>query len=213
MDKFSIMVSAIQKYKKVETVRKYFNIISLKYANSKDYKEFHDKYIQGYGCFAKTTVNLLNGDKQDVLCFSGLKYKSEISRVIKLIVTNGNFKNAYLINVSGKIRYYINKTDYITKDDADKSGFSYHNRMFSCCERKTFAAYENWMNCKSYVMTVKYQPCELCKESVKRHNKKYNGKKHCGKRLKKLSNRSIYDSQAVQIYNTLFGTKKRKINH
>lgn len=148
-----------------------------------EYNKFKKKYLQELGgCFSLTMVEKKDKSREDILCFSGLKdypENSKIGKAIKKIKDDGGFQHPKVVKVSNKIKYDLICGLYITYGDAQKCcAFSTdrkkYSRMFSCCERKTIADY-NWNKCASYTMIVKYAPCELCNEPVRKHNELYNG--------------------------------------
>ena len=180
-----------------------------KITNSKIYKNKFKKRFIDDGCFLKANVIDTNGNYQDVLCFSGLKQfdgSDYLSIAINDIVNSGVFHNPYLVKVNDNIRYYITHDKYITLGDAKTNSKTLNPRMFSCCERKTFADYD-WSKCRSYKMTIKYEPCALCEISVKKHSDKYNGTIICGKSesLKPID-KAKYDSIAQVIYDSVHKT-------
>lgn len=188
----SNIVSEIQHYQ-VEGLRHRFEHIINDNTHNKEYENFKKDYlIEGDGkCFSVTTVHNIDGSKQDLVCFSGIFFKDEISKAINKIVDgiskDPNFNSPKLVTVNDTIRYYIDDKNYITYGQAKQCcSFirnSKYNRMFSCCERKTFAFEDyNWDECTSYIMIVKYPPCELCEIPVAKHNKKYNGQPIPGKK-------------------------------
>lgn len=175
-----------------------------KITDSKIYQDkFNNRYIDGSGCFLKANVIDTTGNNRDVLCFSGLKQHNGndyLSLAIKQIVDSGVFHNPYLVKVNDKIRYYISSEKYITLGDAKSYGSFFPHRMFSCCERKTFADYD-WSNCRSYKMIIKYEPCTLCALSVQKHKTKYSGTILCGKYEHGSSiDKDEFDHIAQEIY-------------
>ena len=169
------------------------------------FSQFRNKYIKR-GCFSKTLV--FDGTTYtDLLCFSGSKKPTgQLETSIKRIANCGLFQNCQLIILPYETRYMLSETKYITLGDAIISSLydeKQHGRMFSCCERKTFAGY-NWSSCKVFRMIVKYQPCELCEDIVKYYKKKYNGEVIYGKKLPPLQNRKTFDDIANAIHHKLY---------
>lgn len=168
--------------------------------------EFCERYLsEKGGCFCLTEVNK-NGTQQHVLCFSGQKFTDAIIAAINCIVNSGHFNNPFTITKSDKVRYYICPHKYVTYADACKTNKASKPRMFSCCERKTFAEY-NWQDVDSYVMIVKYQPCELCQLPVFEHTMKYRGRIIAGIRLAPLRGIPLFDAIAEEIYNEVHASK------
>lgn len=162
---------------------------------------FRNKYIgESNGCFSFTKVKK-NGVSENVLCFSGQSFKG-LNGAIDRIAQSRRFGNSIIIRQSMKVRYYICPERYITHADAHNSRIKHNDRMFSCCERKTFAEY-NWQGVESYTMTVKYFPCELCQWSVNRHNMKYRGTIKAGVRRSPLLEKAGFDAIADEIYNEI----------
>ena len=149
--------------KKLDKLIRY---LALRYGSSK----FRQKYASGNGCFSKT-LTFDGQEYTNVLCFSGINTPSpSIQNSINRIAGCGLFGKHYVVMISPKVRYYISQTKFITLGDAVGSGlFNSKNkldgRMFSCCERKTFADYD-WSKCQWFRMVVRYTPCELCKVEV-----------------------------------------------
>lgn len=168
--------------------------------------KFNNRYIDSNGCFLKANVIDKTGNDQDILCFSGIKQpdgNDYLSLAIKKIANSGVFHNPYLVKVNDKIRYYISPKKYITLGDAKSFGPVSSPRMFSCCERKTFADYD-WSNCRSYKMIIKYEPCILCALSVQKHTTKYHGTISCGKHKQGASlDKDKFDSIAQEIYDSM----------
>ena len=150
------------------------------------------------GCFSLTEVKK-NGLQQDVLCFSGQKFNKKITEALRLIERSGHFRNPIIITKSDKVRYYICPERYVTFAEACKTNKAYQPRMFSCCERKTFAEYD-WNNVESYTMTVKYQPCELCQLPISEHTMKYRGRIMAGIKLAPLGKIPLFNAIAEEIY-------------
>ena len=142
------------------------------------------------------------------MCFSGLKKhpeNSNIGKAIKIIEKYGGFQNPQVVDVTDNIRYYLICGLSISYGIAKKCSIfktGRYNRMFSCCERKTIAGYL-WNDCASYTMIVKYAPCELCKEPVKKHNELYNGRVLHGKATEPLERIGEYDRLAKCIWSSL----------
>lgn len=154
------------------------------------------------GCFSKTEV-IKNGKQEDILCFSGVSFKTNsINIAINDIVNSGHFLNPTGITKSDKVRYYICPQHYITYADAETSKEKFSNSMFSCCERKTFAEYD-WRGVTSYTMIVKYPPCELCQFPVWKHSKKYNGRINHEIKHEHTDRKTKFDAIARIIYNKI----------
>lgn len=176
-----------------------------------EYDDFKDKYLQeGGSCFSLTIVKKKDGSRQDVLCFSGLKdyaENSNIGKAIKKIKKDGGFQNPQVVKVTDKIRYDLICGLSISYGKAQKcSVFSKtgrYNRMFSCCERKTIADYP-WNDCASYTMIVKYAPCVLCKEPVRKHNVLFNGIVLHGKATKSIKLIGEFDRLAKCICSSFY---------
>lgn len=158
----------------------------------------YTKSVDRGRCFSKTEV-IKNGKREDVLSFSGVNLKPPIKTAIDTIVNSGHFLNPTCIIAYSKVRYYICPAQYITYDEAKASKVEFENRMFSCCERKTFAEY-NWQGVTSYTMIVKYPPCELCQFPVYKHSKKYNGKVNHEIKHDFTDRKKRYDEIARTIY-------------
>lgn len=166
-------------------------------------ERFDKRYMGEDGCFMKTNVVTADAN-EDVLCFSGLKDfdgNDYLSRAVKMIVDSGYFHNAYLVKVRDGIRYYLSDSKYITLGEAKAFGGHLEARMFSCCERKTFADYD-WSKCVSYKMIVKYEPCGMCSIPVKKHRAKYKPNELVwGKKWDfPLKDMDKYDAIAKEIY-------------
>lgn len=178
VQKLAMTTQKIQDNNYINEVRR----IIKKIIAGKVYRQFRKKYLRDDGgCFLKATIRYNNQQcNRDVLCFSGLSQPNkQIQGAIDKILKSGVFHRPYLVQVSDDIRYYV-PNGYVTYGEAKVSGIKYNHRMFSCCERKTFADY-NWVNCISYNMIVKYKPCELCSEPVNKHRSKYEGHISYGK--------------------------------
>ncbi len=169
-----------------------------------EYATFHNTYLREKGgCFSLTMVDKKDGSKQDVLCFSGLKDSSQdptIYKAIQKIKDEGGFQDPHVVQVTDKIRYDLICGLYITYGEAKKCNIfskkGRYNRMFTCCERKTFADYD-WNDCASYTMIVKYAPCELCEMSVRKHKTLYNGHVLHGKATQPLKRIGEFDRLAM----------------
>lgn len=201
---FSHILLKIQKENSVKRLKSDLEKIT----KSKEYNDFKDLYLYGKSCFMQAKI-IFKDRKVKVLCFSGLYFKQPIINAIKIIKQSDQFKDAYFVDVSDDIRYYLpNNNSYITYGEAkqiavkSKKKINYESRMFSCCERKTFADF-NWNGCQSYEMIVKYAPCELCHHQVNIFKNLYNGKTISGKSTGQLKKRQEYDAIAMNIYNKL----------
>lgn len=165
-------------------------------------EKFKDRYLQDSGgCFSLTVTNKTNGTSDKILCFSGQSFKG-LNESINKIVQSERFKNSVVIKKSLKVRYYICPDKYVTHAEAKQTHKDSEPRMFSCCERKTFAEYD-WSEVKSYIMTVKYHPCELCQWSVNTHQKKHGGIINSGVRRPPLEKKARFDAIAEEIYNEI----------
>lgn len=211
-------VRILQKIK-VKNLKSRFKKI-LNYHQSKaEYKTFKEEFLGKKGCFSLTKVEKKDGSRQDVLCFSGLNdyaENSNIGKAIKKIEKDGGFQNPIVVQVTGKIRYDLICGLSISYGKAQKcSVFSKngrYNRMFSCCERKTIAGY-TWIDCASYRMIVKYAPCELCNEPVRKHNALYNGKVIPGKATKPLERIGEYKRLAKCICSSFYPIRRFHFPH
>ena len=164
--------------------------------------KFYKKYLKEKdGCFSLTQVKK-KGLQQDVLCFSGITFSKPIIDAINCIKNSGRFKTPVVITNSDNVRYYLCPERYVTYEDARRSNVVYSNRMFSCCERKTFAEYD-WQDVDSYTMMVKYQPCELCQLPIYEHTMKYNGRIKAGIKLAPLDKIPLFNAIAEDIYKAL----------
>ena len=164
--------------------------------------KFRNNYLKEKGgCFSLTKVSK-NESQQDVLCFSGQYFKKAINDTIDSIVNSGHFKNPFVIKESANVRYYLCPGRYVTFADARRTKKAQQPRMFSCCERKTFAEYD-WHDVESYIMIVKYQPCELCQLSVYEHTNQSRGKVKAGVKLDPIKNIDLLNSIAEEIYNEI----------
>lgn len=172
--------------------------------NNKKLKKYYEKKKTG-GCFSKTEV-IKNGVREDILCFSGVKFKESIDKAIDKIAESGHFLTDHAIKTSQNVRYYVCPEQYITYSEAVLSEEEFFNRMFSCCERKTFAEYD-WQGVTSYTMIVKYPPCELCQFPVWEHSKKYNGRLNHEIKHKRTERKIKYDAIARIIYNKVHHPK------
>lgn len=188
----------------VENLKLKFEKILNNHEKKAEYDDFKEKYLQQVGgCFSLTMVERKDKSRQDVLCFSGLydfSENSNIGKAIKKIEEDGGFQNPKVVKVSNNIKYDLICGLDITYGEAQNcSVFSAnrkkYNRMFSCCERKTIADYA-WNDCASYKMVVKYAPCELCKEPVRKHNELYKGSVLHGKSTKPLKSIGEFDKLA-----------------
>ncbi len=221
MDRFSLMVQRIQKYK-VDKLERHFDNILKKYGNDQEYKKFNKEFLQE-GCFSKMTVlRRSSGRTQDVLCFNGVNEydinSSEIGKAIYKIKIHGNFKDPIVIGfpegktsistieIPKNIRYDLIGGRFILYKDALKyscfSSTKLFNRMFTCCERKTFAGYNHWKDCKKFRMVIKLAPCELCVNQVVEYRKRYGGEPLIigRNKNKSLPNKYLYDILANCIY-------------
>lgn len=161
-------------------------------------KDFKKRYLKDSGgCFSLTRVRK-NGVNEDVLCFSGQKF-SGLNGAIDKIARSGIFVNPTVIRECLDVRYYLCPEKYVTFAEAKQTHKDNKRRMFSCCERKTFAKYD-WQGVDSFIMTVKYYPCELCQWSVDMHKKKYGGTIKAGIIQPPLKEKALYDAIAEEIY-------------
>lgn len=166
---------------------------------------FRKKYIKSNGCFSKTLLydgsNFIN-----LLCFSGAQEPTgELKTAIESIADCGLFGIHQLITLPAGTRYMLSEARQITLADAIISGLydqNHHGRMFSCCERKTFAGYK-WQSCKWFHMIVKYRPCELCEDMVKIYEEKYHGVVTPGKECSSKPLHITYDGVATAIHRKL----------
>lgn len=166
---------------------------------SRKNKKFCERYLgEAKGCFSLTKVRKTESE-QDVLCFSGQKFRKAITDAIDCIVNSGHFENPLVITKSDKVRYYLCPERFVTYADACRTNKSHQPRMFSCCERKTFAEYY-WQDVESYVMIVKYQPCELCQLPVYKHTRKYRGIVKAGIKCNPLDEIPLFNAIADEIY-------------
>lgn len=174
--------------------------------------QFRRKFVSGHGCFSKTLV--FDGNTYtNALCFSGARNPStSIQNACKRIADCGLFGNHYVVKISPATRYYISSSKYITLGEALSSGLynPYKNpdvdgRMFSCCERKTFADY-NWSGCQWFRMVVKYTPCQLCQYEVGVFENKfrYPSKVVGGKALTALKNLATMNQLATEIHRKMY---------
>lgn len=218
-----LFADILLKIQKIDSVNKLERILK-KITQGSEYKIFQNRYILKNGCFMLAKVKFEH-IKKDVLCFSGLgsrkdvkkpktiKEEEAIKKAIETIMQSGYFRNPYLVEVSDKIRYYLPDMTYITFGEAElvkaitNEKINYNPRMFSCCERKTFADF-NWNGCQSYKMIVRFAPCELCQYQVNLFEKLYNGKTIYGKPTEPLKKRSEFDEIAMNIYNKLQHIKR-----
>ena len=169
---------------------------------SRKNKEFCKRYLgEAKGCFSLTKVRKTELN-QDVLCFSGLKFGKAIIDAIDCIVNSGHFVNPFVITKSDKVRYYLCPERFVTYADACRTNKAHKPRMFSCCERKTFAEYD-WQDVESYVMIVKYQPCELCQLPVYLHTRKYCGIVKAGIKCNPLEEIPLFNAIAEEIYKVI----------
>ncbi len=165
--------------------------------------EVDSAYIKGGGCYSNTVVREKNGKFLNLLCFSGVQplvepLKSQIAR----IVHSGYFANPRNVSLTDDIKYYITDKEYITLEDAKKSGLYdaiKDGRMFSCCERKTFAFYD-LHQCVSFRMIVKYAPCEICRHEVSTYDNGLSKRVVYGKKLRSLDRLLEFNSLANSIY-------------
>lgn len=160
--------------------------------------DFKERYLDDSGgCFSLTRVRK-NATEEDVLCFSGLKF-SDLNSAIDKIAQSGYFVNPTVIRECLNVRYYLCPEKYVTFAEAKQTHKDHKRRMFSCCERKTFAKYD-WQGVDSFIMTVKYYPCELCQWSVDMHKKKYGGTIKAGIIQSPLEEKALYDAIAEEIF-------------
>lgn len=168
-----------------------------------DLDEVNTIYIDGRGCFSNTVVQENDHMIINLLCFSGPEDPIEdLKTQIESIANCGYFENSKLVNVKDEIKYFISENEYITLGEAKRSGLyspKSHRRMFSCCERKTFAYY-NLHNCDAFRMVVKYAPCELCKHEVSMYEDGFKKLVISGKALDPLKRITEYNDLAYKIY-------------
>lgn len=163
-------------------------------------KMLKKRYLNEHkGCFSKTEIEKKNGVQENVLCFSGVTFDTDIEGAINKIVKSGHFLNCRVVTTSQNVRYYICPDKFITYSEAKNSRVKFNVRMFSCCERKMFAEYQ-WQGVSSYTMIVKYEPCELCQFPVWMHTRKYNGKIKHGVRLDPVKQQKVFDMIAETIF-------------
>lgn len=163
-------------------------------------KKLQKNYLKEQkGCFSKTEIKKENDVQENVLCFSGVTFKTGIEDAINKIVKSGHFLNCRAITTSQNVRYYICPSRYVTYSKANSSSVDFNPRMFSCCERKMFAEYQ-WQGVKSYIMIVKYPPCELCQFPVWEHTRKYKGKIKHGDRENPPQPKKEFDKIAEKIF-------------
>ena len=166
---------------------------------SRKNKKLCNRYLgEKKGCFSLTKVRKTELN-QDVLCFSGLGFPKKITDAIDCIVNSGHFVKPFVIMKSDKVRYYLCPERFVTYADACRTNKAHKPRMFSCCERKTFAEYD-WQDVDSYVMIVKYEPCELCQLPVYLHTRKYRGIVKAGIKCNPLKDIPLFDAIAEEIY-------------
>ncbi len=148
------------------------------YCNRESLGQFKKSYLKGDKCFSKTLVQKRDNTYIDILCFSyavepsNKKLKDDIEKIVKC----ERFCNGIEAKLSGNIRFNLPGNRFITLAEAIISGlYNPHNegRMFSCCERKTFAWYD-LSDCLAFRMVVKMAPCEFCQEEVDKHVNGYN---------------------------------------
>lgn len=165
--------------------------------------DFKERYLDDSGgCFSLTRVRK-NAKEEDVLCFSGQKF-SGLNSAIDKIAQSGYFVNPTVIRECLNVRYYLCPEKYVTFAEAMQTHKDHKRRMFSCCERKTFAKYD-WQGVDSFIMTVKYYPCELCQWSVDMHKRKYGGTIRVGVKQPPLKDKALYDVIAEEIYEEIHG--------
>ncbi len=168
--------------------------------------DFKKRYLKNdRRCFSKTLV--FNGATYlNLLCFSGAQEPTgQLKKAMESIAQCGLFGNCHLVKVPVETRYMLSDTKYITLGDAILSGLydvKQHGRMFSCCERKTFA-HHNWTTCKAFRMIVRFAPCELCERLVESYRNNFHGVVVYGKKLAPLKKRKEFDSLADNIYRKL----------
>lgn len=169
-------------------------------------RDFKKRYLNnGSGCFSKTLV--FNGSTYlNLLCFSGAREPTgQLKKAIESIAQCELFGRCQLVKIPSSTRYMLSDTKYITLGEAILSGLydvKQHGRMFSCCERKTFADY-NWTTCKAFRMIVRFAPCELCEKLVESYRNNFHGVVVYGKELTPLKKRKEFDSLADNIYRKL----------
>lgn len=182
-----------------EALEKLIKYLYRRYGSS----EFKRKYIKGIGCFSKTLVLENDRSYTNVLCFSGStepddKLKSQIDKIANC----GYFGKHYVVNVSGSIKYFLSKTEIVTHAEALLSSLynpKNYGRMFSCCERKTFAGYD-LNNCIAFRMVVRYAPCDLCKPEVDMYDNNFNRRVIPGKPTGSIARLDEYNELANKIY-------------
>ena len=196
-----LSLAAMQKDIFENDLTELFNLLNEldKKGDVKYYLENHEHK----GCFSKTEV-VKNGKREDILCFSGVNFRNSVEKAIDKIAKSEYFLTDRAIKTSQNVRYYICPKQYITYSEALLSKKKFFNRMFSCCERKTFAEYD-WQGVTSYTMIVKYPPCEFCQFPVWMHTNKYNGKVNHKIQPYRTDEKNKYDAIARIIY--------KKIHH
>lgn len=166
-------------------------------------RKFKKKYAKGVGCFSKTLVRKNDNSYADVLCFSGDPDPIDQLKVqIDKIAYSGYFQNPYVVKVTSGIKYFLSSSDFITHGEAIASGLYNPDksaRMFSCCERKTFADYDLG-NCLAFRMVVKYAPCVMCVPEVNIYDNGHNKRVIAGRPIKEPSRLKEYNELANKIY-------------
>lgn len=171
------------------------------------FKKFKARYLDGNSCFSDTIVERLDTDIH-ILCFSGAKAPTKkVKDAIEYITTKYllfGIRPITIWDVPLDTKYMLAQIKTITFEEAKLSKIyirEKHGRMFSCCERKTFAGYPDWNKCISFRMFVRFAPCELCAEIVKEYKDNYNGTIRHGDKYPGL--RTLYDPVANAIYNKM----------
>ncbi len=212
---FGIIIDQLFKKDIDEWMKKFKEIVTGKAGAGK----FKDKFEKKSGCFSITTVMHKEKVIQDVLCFSGnydgqsLYDKTDIKQVIEnkiyqealeRISSSSYFINSYLIKFDGNVKYYTSSGKVIPFDKyytyltstgqvLDDSG----RRMFSCCERKTIDCYPDWDKCNSYIMLVRFPPCDFCLDIVQQHNSDKHGVTISPPRISKNPDRHEADERTL----------------
>ena len=190
----------IQTYES-EDLERLLNYLSRRYHLGK----LRNKYLnkKSCGCFSKTLVHEIDNSYTNVLCFSGAEEpKDKLKEDIEKIAKCGYFGKYHLVRISDDIKYHLSETQFITLGEANRSGLydsGSYGRMFSCCERKTFANYD-LNNCRAFRMIVKYAPCILCKQEVKMYVNGRNKRLISGCPTGSIARLDEYNELANKIY-------------
>lgn len=158
-----------------------FSIVDYFKRNAEKFKCLYRQYINGSSCFSITDV-CFNNNNETIFTLSGInpKKKQELTESLNQIATQ--YPNSHCICFAPKdvddVQYLDIRRNQLSYGNAKKQSYfssDKHNRMFSCCERKTFAYMHSVYQDCIFKMYVKYPPCELCAPFVNFYINKWQG--------------------------------------